>query len=71
MYHDEAIKRIRVNLQEYNNNESEPAIRLSIGAGTAKKRAGLNSVLKQADKFICLEKKKNKKAPRSGLEPET
>jgi len=57
---DEAIKRIRENLQECNNNESEPAISLSIGAGTAKDGAGLNSALKQADKFIYLKKKKNK-----------
>jgi len=57
---DEAIRRIRKNLQEYNNNESELVIRLSIGAGTAKKKEGLNSALKQADKFIFLEKKKNK-----------
>jgi diguanylate cyclase (GGDEF)-like protein len=57
---DETIKRVRENLQEYNNNESGPAIRLSIGAGTAKKKAGLNSALKQADEFIYLEKKKNK-----------
>ena len=57
---DETIKRIRENLQEYNNNESVPAIRLFIGAGTAKKKEGLLSALKQADKFIYLEKKKNK-----------
>jgi len=57
---DETIKRIRENLQEYNNNESVSAIRLFIGAGTAKKKEGLNSALKQADEFIYLEKKKNK-----------
>ena len=57
---DETIKRIRENLREYNNNESESAIRFSIGAGTAKKKEGLLSALKQADKFIFLEKKKNK-----------
>lgn len=56
---DETIKRLRENLQEYNNNESVPAIRLFIGAGTAKKKEGLLSALKQADKFIYLEKKKN------------
>jgi len=57
---DETIKRIRENLREYNNNESKPAIRLSLGAGTAEKKEGLNSALKQADKFIYLEKKKTK-----------
>ena len=57
---DEIIKRIRGNLQKYNNNESEPALRFFIGASTAKKGEGLNSVLKQAEKLIYLEKKKNK-----------
>jgi diguanylate cyclase (GGDEF)-like protein len=57
---DETIKRIRENLREYNNSESEPAIRLSLGAGTAEKKEGLNSALKQADKFIYLEEKKKK-----------
>ena len=57
---DETIKRILVNLEKYNNNESEPALRLSIVASTAKKGVGLNSVLKQADKFIYLKKKKIK-----------
>lgn len=57
---DETIERIRVNLQKYNSNESEPALRLSIVASTAKKGVGLNSALKQADEFMRLEKKKNK-----------
>jgi len=57
---DEIIKRIRVNLRKTNKKESEPTLRFFIGASTAKKRGGLNSVLKQADKFIYLEKKKNK-----------
>jgi len=57
---DETTERIQVILQEYNSNESEPTIRLSIGASTAIKRVGLNSVLKQAEEFMRLEKKKNK-----------
>ncbi|MCD6576620.1 MAG: diguanylate cyclase [Anaerolineaceae bacterium] len=57
---DKTIKRIQESLQEYNNNKSEIAIKLFFGAGTAKKRAELNSALKQADEFIYLEKKKNK-----------
>ena len=57
---DEIIKRIRVNLLEININESEPALEFYIGAGTAKKGARMNSVLKQAEAIAYLEKKKNK-----------
>ena len=57
---DEIIKRIQVNLQKTNKKESEPTLRFFIGASTAKKRMGLNSVLKRAGEFVYLEKKKNK-----------
>jgi diguanylate cyclase (GGDEF)-like protein/PAS domain S-box-containing protein len=57
---DEIIKRIRVNLQKKIIEKEDAALRLCIGASTTKEGVGLNAVLKQAEEFLYLDKKKHK-----------